>query len=248
MSKTLKILTVIGLITIINTVAVYGLENKSEQIVKNIYELKVEQKNINEQIYQIDKTIESKKHKSQESSGIEVVSLSFIEDSANTEIEGLESLRSSLSEKVKNLKLEESRLKKDIGGNFNYGCWPVEGFYDISSPYGYRIHPISKEEKFHKGVDIPADYGKDIVSTDYGVVTFSGKQNGYGNVVIVTHFDGKVSKYAHNSENVVKEGDVVKKGQTIAKIGSTGNSTGNHVHFEVLLNDELQNPLNVTVK
>lgn len=248
MSKTLKILTVISLITTINTVAVHGLEDKSEQIVKNIYELKVEQKNISDQIYQIDKIIESKKSQSQETSDVEVISLSFIEDSINTEIEGLESLRISLNEKVKNLELEESRLKSDIGGNFNHGCWPVEGFYDISSPYGYRIHPISKEEKFHKGVDIPADYGKDIVSTDYGVVTFSGQQNGYGNVVIVTHFDGKVSKYAHNSENVVKEGEVVEKGQTIAKIGSTGNSTGNHVHFEVLLNDELQNPLNVTVK
>lgn len=263
MVKTLKILTMIGLITTISTVTAYGLDdksNKSEQIVKNIYELKVEQKNISDQILQIDSMIESKKSQSKETADVEVISLSFVEDNENisedsiakdaikSEIEGLESLKISLSEKVKNLELEESQLKSDIGGGFNYGCWPVDGFYDISSPYGYRIHPISKEKKFHKGIDIPADYGKYIVSTDYGVVTFSGQQNGYGNVVIVTHFDGKSSKYAHNSENLVKEGDLVQKGQTIAKIGSTGNSTGNHVHFEVLLNDELQNPVDVTVK
>ena len=263
MVKSLKILTMIGLITAISTVTAYGLDDKSamsEEIVKNIYELKVEQKNISDQISQINSMIESKKSQSKETVDVEVISLSFVEDNENvsgdliaedaikSEIEGLESLKISLSEKVKNLELEESQLKSDIGDNFNYGCWPVEGFYDISSPYGYRVHPRSKEKKFHKGIDIPADYRKDIVSTDYGVVTFSGQQNGYGNVVIVTHFDGKVSKYAHNSENLVKEGDLVQKGQTIAKIGSTGNSTGNHVHFEVLLNDELQNPIDVTMK
>lgn len=262
MIKTFKILIILSLITTINTLNVYGLESQAttnEETVKNIYNLKIKQNSINEQISKIEKVIESKRSYTNDINDTEVVQLSFIDDSSlkdnneiqktfEEEIQELENLKNQLNININDLNEQESKLKADIKDTINYGCWPVPGFKDISSPFGYRIHPISKEKKLHKGIDIPASYGTDIVATDYGVVTFSGVQNGYGNVVYLQHFDGKVSIYGHNSENIVKEGDIVSKGESIAKIGSTGKSTGNHVHFEISVNGELKNPLDITIK
>lgn len=262
MIKTFKILIILSLITTINTLNVYGLESQTtinEETAKNIYNLKIKQKSINEQISKIEKVIESKRSYTNDTNNTEVVQLSFIDDSSlkdnneiqktlDEEIQELENLKNQLNTNINDLNEQESKLKTDIKDAVNHGCWPVPGFKDISSPFGYRIHPISKEKKLHKGIDIPASYGTDIVATDYGVVTFSGVQNGYGNVVYLKHFDGKVSIYGHNSENIVKEGDIVSKGESIAKIGSTGKSTGNHVHFEINVNGELKNPLDITAK
>ncbi|WGX75573.1 peptidoglycan DD-metalloendopeptidase family protein [Paraclostridium bifermentans] len=264
MIKSLKILMAVGLITTMSALNIYGVENEnsaSEQIVKDIYNLKIEQRNINEKISDIDKSIEEKKLIQQESNDVEVVQLNFVDDedslnnnkdllknSVNSEIKALEDSKLSLNDQIKNLEDKENNLKNEMKGKVNYGSWPVPGFTELSSPFGYRIHPISKERKFHKGVDIPADYGTEVLATDYGVVSFSGVQNGYGNVVAIKHFDGKTSIYGHNSKNIVNEGDLVYKGQPIAKVGSTGRSTGNHVHFEVTINGELKNPLEITSK
>lgn len=264
MIKRLKILITIGLITTMSTFNIYGLEKgtlESEQIVKDIYNLKIEQRNINEKISEIDKDIEQAKSYESESNNVEVVQLNFVDDESNiksneevlkstveTEIKTLEDSKVSLIEESKNLEEKEDSLKSEMNGKANYGSWPVPGFTELSSPFGYRIHPITKEKKFHKGVDIPADYGTEVLATDYGVVSFSGVQNGYGNVVCIKHFDGKTSIYGHNSQNIAKEGDLVSKGQPIAKVGSTGRSTGNHVHFEVTINGELKNPLDITTK
>lgn len=257
MLKKVKLLIALSLITTISTINVNALDttsSSSDEIVKDIYNLKIEKKDLQNQISKIDDMIFSKKESINLDESVEVVQLSFVDDDSliNTnsdenvveaEIEGLEGLKEGLTEKINKLNEKESNLKANIGENISYGIWPVNGFNEISSPFGYRIHPITKEKKLHKGIDIPANYGLDILSTDYGVVTFSGVKNGYGNVVYIEHFDGKVSIYGHNSENIVKEGDIVEKGQSIAKIGSTGISTGNHVHFELSVNGELKNPL-----
>ncbi|CEP81445.1 M23 family metallopeptidase [Paraclostridium sordellii] len=257
MLKKVKLLIALSLITIISTINVNALDvinSSSDEIVKNIYNLKIEKKDLQNQISKIDDMIFSKKESINLEESVEVVQLSFVDDDSliNTnsdenvveaQIEVLEGLKTGLTEKINKLNEQESNLKVNIGENISYGIWPVNGFNEISSPFGYRIHPITKEKKLHKGIDIPANYGVDILSTDYGVVTFSGVKNGYGNVVYIEHFDGKVSIYGHNSENIVKEGDIVEKGQPIAKIGSTGISTGNHVHFELSVNGELKNPL-----
>lgn len=264
MIKSFKILMAVGLITTMSTLNIYGAENENssgEQIVKDIYNLKIEQKNINEKISDIDKSIEEKKLIQKESSDVEVVQLNFVDDekslkdnedllknSVESEIKALEESKLPLNDQVKILEKQENNLKNEMNGKVNYGSWPVPGFTELSSPFGYRIHPITKERKLHKGVDIPADYGTEVLATDYGVVSFSGVQNGYGNVVAIKHFDGKTSIYGHNSQNIVNEGDLVYKGQPIAKVGSTGRSTGNHVHFEVTINGELKNPLDITSK
>jgi murein DD-endopeptidase MepM/ murein hydrolase activator NlpD len=95
----------------------------------------------------------------------------------------------------------------------------------------------------HLGIDIAAKYGTDIVAMADGVVIFSGRKSGYGNIVELRHANGLETRYGHNSQNLVSEGDMVRKGQVIAKLGSTGRSTGPHVHFEVRRNGEAVNPM-----
>lgn len=112
----------------------------------------------------------------------------------------------------------------------------------ISSEYGKRLNPITKKNHIHKGIDIAYKTETDITSIAAGKVTFSGKKYGYGNLVEISHLNGYVTRYAHNNRNLVKVGELVKKGQVIAKMGSTGHSTGPHVHLEVLKNNKHINP------
>jgi murein DD-endopeptidase MepM/ murein hydrolase activator NlpD len=122
-------------------------------------------------------------------------------------------------------------------------AWPVPSSTRITSPYGYRIHPILKTKKLHTGIDIGASSGSAVVAFNSGTVLFSGYNGGYGYTVIVDH-GGQISTlYAHNSKLLVKVGDKVEKGQTISKVGSTGLSTGPHLHFEVRLNGKHTNPM-----
>ena len=120
--------------------------------------------------------------------------------------------------------------------------WPVPSASTISSPFGFRIHPVTGQKKMHNGIDIPAPTGTDIVASKAGTVTFSGVQNGYGNVIYIKHEDGSETRYAHNTKNLVKVGDVVTQGQHIADMGSTGVSTGSHLHFEIRIDGEPKNP------
>jgi murein DD-endopeptidase MepM/ murein hydrolase activator NlpD len=112
----------------------------------------------------------------------------------------------------------------------------------ISSDFGLRNDPISGDQKFHNGLDIPAPVGTGIHPVKPGTVRFSGEQAGYGNVVIIDHGDGFVSKYAHNEANLVSPGDSVSSTTVIATVGSTGRSTGPHVHFEVAYQGEKVHP------
>ena len=112
----------------------------------------------------------------------------------------------------------------------------------MSSPFGRRTDPLSGRLSVHKGVDFAAKAGSDVVAVAAGVVTASGRRSGYGNTVEISHADGYVTLYAHNQRNLVQVGDLVQRGQVIAKVGSTGRSTGSHVHFEVTQNGRVVNP------
>jgi murein DD-endopeptidase MepM/ murein hydrolase activator NlpD len=131
-------------------------------------------------------------------------------------------------------------------GNVNYTggkfAWPVPGRSYISSGYGYRSKPIGKGQEFHTGYDIPGSYGTNIVAAESGTVIAARYVNGYGYTVMIDHGGGLVTLYGHNSKLVVSAGEKVSRGQTIAKCGSTGNSTGNHCHFEVRLNGKHTSP------
>jgi len=118
---------------------------------------------------------------------------------------------------------------------------PVRAGY-ASSGFGRRSDPFSGFNEFHRGVDFSGPRGSDVLTVADGVVQFSGRSNGYGNTVEIDHGNGYMTRYAHNSENLVAVGDRVKAGQVIAKMGSTGRSTGSHVHFEVWLDGRVVNP------
>ena len=118
--------------------------------------------------------------------------------------------------------------------------YPVIG--PITSNFGYRVHPILGYEKYHSGMDFGVDYGSLIYAADGGTVIFSGWYGGYGNAVIISHGNSLSTLYGHASELYVVEGQAVQKGQPIAAVGSTGFSTGPHLHFEVRASGEPVDP------
>ena len=120
---------------------------------------------------------------------------------------------------------------------------PVKGGW-VSSPFGYRTDPISGKRVFHRGLDMAGRSGTAVTSIGSGIVTWSGPDQGYGNLVEISHGNGYITRYGHNKENLVNVGERVRKGQMIAVMGSTGRSTGAHVHFEVVRNGSHINPGN----
>jgi murein DD-endopeptidase MepM/ murein hydrolase activator NlpD len=127
--------------------------------------------------------------------------------------------------------------RKTVVSGENEFIWPIEQFDKISSPFGYRYGQL------HTGADMPSPRGYPIVASMDGKVISSGYAEGHGITLLVEHRNGFYTRYSHNSFNLVKKGDYVKKGQIIALVGSTGKSTGNHLHFEVRYNDVPLNPL-----
>lgn len=121
--------------------------------------------------------------------------------------------------------------------------WPVPSSHNLTSYYGFRVYPFGGHD-FHMGVDIAAPSGAAIAASADGVITYAAPMGTYGNLVKLRHFDGKETYYAHCSGFNVSIGQKVSKGQTIAYIGSTGNSTGPHLHYEVRVGGSHTNPLN----
>ena len=120
--------------------------------------------------------------------------------------------------------------------------WPVPGHSRISSGYQWRTHPITGKREFHKGIDIPAPRGTNIIAAEGGTVITSGYLSGFGNTVIISHGGGLSTIYAHADKLLVSVGQTVSRGQVIARIGTTGTSTGYHLHFQVMDNGEHTSP------
>lgn len=139
-----------------------------------------------------------------------------------------------------------SRSSSTVSKGSGQFMWPVPSSSHISSPYGYRIHPIYGTKKLHAGMDIAAPSGSTIVAADSGTVILAsyGYNGGYGNYVIISHGNGYTTRYAHCSSLSVSVGQQVSKGQKIASVGSTGASTGPHCHFEIRINGSTVNPAN----
>jgi murein DD-endopeptidase MepM/ murein hydrolase activator NlpD len=119
--------------------------------------------------------------------------------------------------------------------------WPAHGW--LSSRVGTRSDPITGDRDFHPGLDIAADHGTPVYATADGIVASAGRESGYGNLVVLSHEYGLETRYGHLSKFLVKSGDKVKRGDVIARVGSTGRSTGSHLHYEVRVNGRLLNPL-----
>jgi murein DD-endopeptidase MepM/ murein hydrolase activator NlpD len=138
--------------------------------------------------------------------------------------------------------LEEFMLNRSLARRIEPSGRPVtEGW--ISSGFGYRNDPFTGKRDRHEGVDFAGRPGSDIVAVASGVVTWSGNRSGFGVMVELDHGNGYVTRYAHNKKNLVAVGDKVDRGQLIARMGSSGRSTGTHVHFEVLRDGKAVNPM-----
>ena len=134
----------------------------------------------------------------------------------------------------KQKQLEEERKQNNIVISSETGyLWPLPGYYRLSSQFGYRIHPITGVAHSHTGIDIPASGGTPILAAKSGQVVTSAYHYSYGNYVVIDHGNGNSTLYAHMSSRAVSEGQMVTQGQVIGYVGTTGSSTGNHLHFEV---------------
>lgn len=122
--------------------------------------------------------------------------------------------------------------------------WPCPSYKRISSPYGYRTHPISGTRKLHKGLDISASSGNPVIAAASGTVVKSYFSSSYGNYVVISHGGGVMTAYAHMTRRLVSVGQRVAAGQQVGTVGSTGNSTGPHLHFEVYVGGSTVNPMN----
>ena len=153
----------------------------------------------------------------------------------------LDELQSQFDHSGRQLNVLEALLfDQTLDSNSTPAGMPAPGY--ISSRYGGRNDPFGRGRAHHLGIDIDANSGDPVTAAAEGVVSFSGVRGGYGNVVEIDHGNGYKTLYAHNSSNLVKAGDVVRAGQRIAKVGSTGRSTGSHLHFEVKLDGRQVNP------
>jgi murein DD-endopeptidase MepM/ murein hydrolase activator NlpD len=156
-------------------------------------------------------------------------------------LSSLDQLQSQFDQSGRQLNVLEALLfDQTLDSNSTPAGMPAPGY--ISSRYGGRNDPFGRGRAHHQGIDIDANSGDPVTAAAEGVVSFSGVRGGYGNVVEIDHGNGYKTLYAHNSANLVKAGDVVRAGQRIAKVGSTGRSTGSHLHFEVQLNGRQVNP------
>jgi murein DD-endopeptidase MepM/ murein hydrolase activator NlpD len=155
----------------------------------------------------------------------------------------LDTLEAQLLDRQRQLTVLESLMStRSLGERVLPGGLPIIGGW-ISSHFGYRSDPFTGRGAFHAGVDFTGPTGSRVIATGPGVVSFSGYKNGYGNVVEIQHPTGYLTRYGHNSRNLVREGQAVQKGDAIAIIGSTGRSTGTHVHFEVVRDGNTLNPM-----
>jgi murein DD-endopeptidase MepM/ murein hydrolase activator NlpD len=156
-------------------------------------------------------------------------------------IKQLQMLEQKLPEQEQSLEeLKDAVIQRTDRLSHTPSIYPVSG--KITSKFGYRKSPFSRRQEFHDGLDIGAPYGTTVVATADGMVTFVGYRSGYGRTVTISHGYGFETSYCHNSSTLVKVGQQVKKGQAIAKVGSSGRSTGPHLHYMVKHNGELKNP------
>ena len=158
-------------------------------------------------------------------------------------VSALDSLSLQLDDRQQQLNvLEDFLLNRKLREEVHPEGRPVTAGY-ISSRFGNRTDPFTGRAAFHKGVDFAGREGAEVVAVASGVVIWSGDRYGYGEMVEVNHGNGYVTRYAHNAENLVTVGDTVKRGQNIAVMGSTGRATGPNLHFEVLRNGRVVDPL-----
>jgi murein DD-endopeptidase MepM/ murein hydrolase activator NlpD len=157
-------------------------------------------------------------------------------------LQSLDSLSSEVDQRITEIEmLETLMMDRQLQAAMKPVGWPVEGGY-VSSNFGYRQDPFTGRKAYHEGVDIANRSGAAVKAIASGVVTYAGTKSGYGRLVEINHGSGYVTRYAHTRKILVAVGEKVEKGQEIALVGSSGRSTGPHLHFEILRNGKAINP------
>jgi len=196
---------------------------------------RVEQNNTREMLISQAENLE-KKYAEQNSI---IKALEQDEDAFEAEYEEALKEMERVNKEVAKMAAELAKRSKYVGGKY---LWPTPGYYTITSKYGNRYHPILKKNSFHSGIDIGAPSGADILAANSGEVIVAGWNNAYGNYVVINHGGGQTTLYAHMSKILVKKGNNVKRGDKIGRVGSTGWSTGPHLHFEISIDGKTKNP------
>lgn len=210
---------------------------KQEQVIAEKKQVLEDEQAYIEKLYKSQESAKSDLEKMRADKNAKIKQKDSKANSLNAEIDEMEAISKQLEKDIK--KLTQNSTVKYTGGKFE---WPVPGYYTISSEYNPRENPVLKIPEFHQGIDIPAPYGKAVNAAANGKVIVAGWVNGFGNTIMIDHGSGIVTIYGHNSSLVANVGDTVTKGQQVAKIGSTGRSTGNHCHFEVRINGQHTSP------
>ncbi|GAA0178186.1 peptidoglycan DD-metalloendopeptidase family protein [Clostridium sediminicola] len=218
--------------------------NQDEQL--NQYEQYTEEiKEKLQQIEELENKIQDTMKQTKDLKSVEIAQLSYSEMSEEIAQLNYTQLSQALDEKIQTL----DDIQKDVNLVKRYNnkiptLLPCTGRY--TSKFGKRSNPFSRGgTEFHSGVDIANAYGTKVAATADGVVIIAEYSGGYGNLVAVDHQNGYVSYYGHNSKILVDNGDYVKRGEVLALMGSTGRSTGNHVHFEIRKNNTPVDPFKV---
>lgn len=215
------------------------LLKRIEEQKKKVEEIKLSLENEKLELASIINDLNEKKESVESASKAKDDYISSLEQN----IESLELLMAA--EQAQSNQIERDILSLQTTGKFTGGemLWPISGYYRVSSYFGGRVDPITGAWSNHRGIDIPAPYGQSIAASNDGVVIYSGYHYSYGNYVIVDHGGGISTLYSHASKLLVSKGQAVSRGETIALVGSTGYSTGNHLHFEYRINGAVQDPL-----
>jgi len=170
--------------------------------------------------------------------------ISSQEDKLEAAEAALKKEANAMDAKIKELERQYANQIANVPSESGY-LWPLPASWNtLSSLYGNRIHPITKKPNNHTGIDVPASAGTNIYAAKSGVVTTSTYNRSYGNYVVVSHSDGSSTLYAHMSKRNATVGKTVKQGAVIGYVGTTGSSTGNHLHFEVRINGNRTDPVN----
>jgi murein DD-endopeptidase MepM/ murein hydrolase activator NlpD len=166
-----------------------------------------------------------------------------VEQDATSVMTALRDLNQQVAEQTEQLlALETLLIDRQLQQALTPSGWPVNGGW-VSSRFGMRADPFNGRMSMHQGVDIASPLGSFIKAMGDGVITFAGEKTGYGRMVEINHGQGYATRYAHVRETLVRVGDRVAKGQSIAKVGTSGRSTGPHLHFEVVHNGAKVDPL-----
>ena len=155
-----------------------------------------------------------------------------------------EKIQKEINDKVEQLRKQEAARQASAAKGTGSFDWPAPGYNRVTSPYGNRLHPVYKVYRMHQGIDISAPHGANIIAADTGTVITSEYNSSYGNYVVISHGNGMTTLYAHMSSRKVQVGQKVEKRDVVGLVGSTGVSTGPHLHFEISQNGSRINPLN----